>query len=735
MRTHQKGIKKELVSFTMGCIICIVLALSIGSVYLTYHTTQKSLEKSLKETSELVSEKITQQMEKYSIISESIALYMKGAAQREGNNSIFLNISSSQYGLNKIDVLSADGVSVVSGKSYEDNNAYQMAKGGKPFLSDPIIKKDSASFEYAYPYGDIIIMIEFPYSVFEKIIEETKLGDTGSTYILNRDGTKVAYDDFSLVLSQQNSINDAKSQSSEYKTVAKLETAMTNGETGFGFYQWNGERRFGAYTPVQDTNGWSVNVTAKESEFMSNVKTAMISAAVLGVIALLLGVLAMLRLAGRITGPIGQVVDSIEKLSEGNLNIDLNMERRDEIGGMALKVNEMAGKYKDIISDISRFLQEISYGDLTAQSNCEYPGEFNGIRNTMEIIECRLNETMDNIRASADQVNSSAEQVSAASQVLASGAAQQADAVEELSSSIIDVSGQAVKNAESVRKVSEHVNQSGLRVTQGNQYIQSLNDAMGEVSLSSEKISGITKIIEDIAFQTNILALNAAIEAARAGSFGKGFAVVAGEVRNLAAKSAEAANQTSELIDRSVKAVSEGKRLAVDTARVLGEIADQSFLVEQVMGEIESASVEQADTLERINMVLSQVSAVVQANAATAEESSASSKELAVQTQIMKQEVGKFKLRDEMGIVESDDAFGNEEEERGEERGQERGEERGQERGEARGQERGEERGEERGQERGEEKGEEKKEERKEKKEKDRKWKLPVGAESLLGKY
>lgn len=662
MRKRQKGmkkelgIKKELVSFTMGCIICIVLVLSMGSVYLTYRTTQKSLEKSLKETSELVSEKITQQMEKYSIISESIALYMKGAAQRDGNVGIFLSISSSQYGLNKIDVISSDGVSVVNGKSYKDNNAYQMAKGGKPFLSDPIVKKNSAAFEYAYPYGDLVIMIEFPYSVFEKMIEETKLGDTGSTYILNRDGTKVAYDDISFVLSQQNSIKDAKSQPA-YETVAKLETAMIGGESGFRFYKWNGEKRFGAYTPVKDTNGWSVNVTARESEFMSTVKTAMAGAVGLGIVALVVGVFAMLRLAGRITRPIGQVVASIEMLSEGNLDIDLKVRGHDEIGGIALKVNEMAGKYRDIISDISRFLQEISYGNLTAQSNCEYPGEFDGIRNTMEVIECRLNETIDNIRESADQVNNSAKQVSAAAQVLASGAAQQADAVEELGSSILNVSGQAVKNAESVRAVSEHVNKSGLRVAQGNQYIQSLNDAMGEVSLSSEKISGITKIIEDIAFQTNILALNAAIEAARAGSFGKGFAVVAGEVRNLAAKSAEAANQTSELIECSVRAVSEGKRLAEDTARVLGEIAEQSLLVEKVMGEIEEASIEQADTLERINGVLSDVSAVVQANAATAEESSASSRELAVQTQIMKSEIGKFRLREACDIVVEDESL------------------------------------------------------------------------------
>lgn len=647
MKKRQKGIKKELVSFTMGCIICIVLVLSMGSIYFTYHTTRNSLAKSLKETSELVSEKITQQLKEYSIISESIALYMKGAAQRDGNISIFLSISSSQYGLNSIDIVSSDGVSAVNRKSYEENNTYQMAKSGTPFLSDPIMKKDSAVFEYAYPYGDLTVMIEFPYSVFGNIIEEAKLGDTGSTYILNREGTKVAYDDFSLVLSQQNNIEDAKSDPAGFGEVAKLETAMISGETGFGFYNWKGENRFGAYTPVKDTNGWSVNVTALESEFMSGVKTSMISAAVLGVISLILGVLAMIRITNRITRPIGQVVNSIGKLSDGNLDIALSIERRDEIGGIAQKVNEMAGKYKDIISDISRFLQEISYGNLTVRSACEYPGEFNGIRNSLEVIGARLNETIINIRTSAGQVSSSAGQVSAASQALASGAAQQAAAVEELSTSIINVSGQAVNNAGNVRKASDHVKQSGLKVDAGNKHMQSLNDAMEEVSLSSEKITGITKIIEDIAFQTNILALNAAVEAARAGSFGKGFAVVAGEVRNLAAKSAEAAKQTSELIAHSVNAVSEGKRLTAETAGILQEIAGQSLLVRQVMDEIEAESMEQAHTMEQINQVLSQVSSVVQANAATAEESSASSEELAAQAQTLKHEVEKFKLMDE----------------------------------------------------------------------------------------
>lgn len=644
MKRKYRGIKKELVTFTMACIITIVLVLSAGSIYLTYDTTRRSLAKSLKETSELVSEKITQQLKEYSIISESIALYMKGNVQKNGNINIFLRISCSQYGLKNIDIISSDGLSVVNGKSYEQDNAYLQAKKGNPFLSDPMIRKDSVSFEYAYPYDDLVIMLEFPYSVFETIIADTKLGDTGSTYILNHEGTKVAHEDFSLVLSGQNDTEAAKSDQAVYGEIAKLETAMIRGETGFDFYRWNGEKKFGSYTPVKDTNGWSVNVTASESEFMSGVMTSMLNAVILGVVSLILAVFVMLRITNRITKPMGQVVDAIDRLSAGDLSMELHLERRDEIGSMGEKVNEMAGTYRDIIWDISRFLQEISYGNLTVQSGCGYPGEFSGIRSSMEMIASRLNDTIINIRSSAEEVNYGAGQVSAVSQALASGAALQAETVEELNASIANVSEKAVKNAGHVGNASDYVNQSGAMVSAGNRHMESLDAAMKEISLFSERISGITKMIEDIAFQTNILALNAAVEAARAGDAGRGFAVVAGEVRSLSAKSAEAAKQTAQLIGHTAKAVSEGMKKTNETAEILKEIAEKSILLEQVIQEIQSASLDQAQTMEQIRDGLSQVSAVVQANAATAQESSSSSEELAAQAGILRQEVSKFKL-------------------------------------------------------------------------------------------
>lgn len=647
MKRHSTGIKRELILFTMGCIICIVFILSAGSVYLSYDLNRRTLNKCLKETSELVSEKITQQLKEYSVIAESIALYQKGNAAREGNIGLFLNMSSSQYGLNKIDILSKDGVSIVNGDSYNQDPAFLQAEDGKASLSDPIVKEGNVSYEYIYPYGDIVVVLEFPYSVFDGIIKNTKLGDTGSTYMINREGRKMAHEDFFLVLEGQNDIEDAKKDSKAYEEAASLERSMINGDAGFRFFEIKGEKRIGAYTPVADTNGWSVNVTAKEAEFMSGVTVSMLGSLVLGIVSMLLAGLAMLHIANKITKPIGQAAEAIERLSGGDLNLELSVQRSDEIGQIVKKINEMAGKYKDIISDISRFLHELSCGNLQAESSCEYPGEFIGIRTSMEAIAFRLRETMNRINSSADEVTEGAGQVWDGAQELAKRSSEQAGAIEELQTAMDGVFRQSVKNAEYVKKASVYVTESGKKVDEGNLHMHSLNHAMEEVDLTSGKIAGITKLIEDIAFQTNILALNAAVEAGRAGTAGKGFAVVAGEVRNLAAKSAEAAKETKGLVEQSVNAVSKGRILAENTGRILKEIAGQAGMTEEVIRQIETSSMDQVQVMEQISQSLLTVSEVVQSNMETARESSGSSERLAGQAQALQTEVSRFRVNDE----------------------------------------------------------------------------------------
>lgn len=647
---RKKSIKKELVAFTLVCILGIVLVLSASAVYFTYDSTKESLTKSLKETSTLVADKITQKINIYSILAESAAVYKNSAGVSTISLKSYLQKECSKYNLTKIDIIDPTGSSVIDSTSYLQDNTYQQAQKGNAFLSDPVFVGDDVFFDYAYPYDNSVVMIRFPYAILGEIIADVKIGDTGSTYILNKDGAKVAHSDFSLVQKQQNNLEDVKSDPKTYGEVAALETKMTNGETGFGFYTWKGDRKFGSYNPIENTNGWSVNVTALQSEFMSEVQTAVISTVVLGLAAILISIFVVLRIANRITKPIDNVVRAIDKMSDGDLDVNLVVQRQDEIGRISIKINQMVEKFRNIISDISYFLSELSGGNLSVASDVIYPGEFLNIQNSLTAIAFQLNETMTLISNAANQVNAGAEQVAAASQALSAGATEQAASVEELSASVTTVAKQAGENAENVRQASAYVAQTSTGVRHGNEQMKQLTGAMHEIRTSSEKISNITKVIEDIAFQTNILALNAAIEAARAGAAGKGFAVVADEVRMLAAKSADAASQTAALIEQSTVTVVEGDALVANTVKTLEEISRQAEQVNNAIVLVEQASSNQAEAIDQIMKGLSQVSDVVQTNAATAEESSASSEELAAQAQTLNVEVSKFHLSADKGV-------------------------------------------------------------------------------------
>ncbi|MEM5780216.1 MAG: methyl-accepting chemotaxis protein, partial [Lawsonibacter sp.] len=443
----------------MCFIICIVLLLSLSSIYLTSSSTQQSLTKSLSQSAELASQKITKQIDQFATIAQASALYVDSVDITHVSITKYLREACTQYGITSIDILRADGMSILNGKRYGDDNVYLQAKSGTPFLSDPIIDGDSASFQYGYPINDQIVIVKFPYEIIGDIVSDVKIGDSGSTYILNRDGTKVSHDDFSLVLNQQNNLNDSKTDPSTYGEVADLETKMVNGETGFGFYHWDGAERFGAYTHIEGTNGWSINVTALTSEFMSGVTLAIVISVVLGLVSILVATLAVLRIAGSITRPIEQVAEAVERLSEGDLDIHLDMKRRDEVGLIAERVDDMAKKFKEIISDISCFLEALSHGDLTAESKCDYPGEFQDIRIAMEQITTRLNGTLSVISAAADQVNSSSEQISGAAQGLASGTAEQAAAIEQLNASVESISKQAEKTLDRVNQTTAFVRQ------------------------------------------------------------------------------------------------------------------------------------------------------------------------------------------------------------------------------------------------------------------------------------
>lgn len=346
--------------------------------------------------------------------------------------------------------------------------------------------------------------------------------------------------------------------------------------------------------------------------------------------------------------PTMKITKAAEKLAKGELNIRIDLESQNEMGKMADALNKAISIINGYIRDISDKLGQLSEGDMCISVDMDYIGDFAAIKKAIQSTVSALNNTLQTINSAAEQVSIGASQVSSGAQELAAGSAEQASSVEELNASVTEIAEQAEENSANVKVASRYIDEAGAGVNAGNDHMKQLTVAMEEIGSASNQIANITKVIEDIAFQTNILALNAAIEAARAGAAGKGFAVVADEVRSLAAKSAEAAKQTSDLIHNSVDTVSKGTQITVQTAQVLQDVGKSALKVTESFAKIEQASYEQTKAIEQIKQGIEQVSDVVQTNAATAEENSATSEEMSAQAGALREEVGRFKLCEEI---------------------------------------------------------------------------------------
>jgi methyl-accepting chemotaxis protein len=354
-----------------------------------------------------------------------------------------------------------------------------------------------------------------------------------------------------------------------------------------------------------------------------------------------------------ILSPVKEIERVYTEIAKGNMKVNVNYDSRDELGNMARLIRQTNELQGSILGDVINNFTKISQGDLRIKVEIEYPGDFAALKKATEDTASALNHTLMTINTAAGQVSAGASQVASGAQSLATGSTEQASSVEELSVSITKIAEQASKNSVNVKTATQYVEQVSAGVFAGNEHMEQLTKAMANIGASSNQIANITKVIEDIAFQTNILALNAAIEAARAGNAGKGFAVVADEVRSLAAKSAEAAKQTADLIQRSTATVSEGTQITEQTAKILHDVSAKAKEVNANIVQIDHASSDQAIAIEQVKQGLNQVSAVVQTNAATAEENSATSEEMSAQASTLREEVGRFRLdlRDERGIA------------------------------------------------------------------------------------
>ncbi|MEL7608362.1 MAG: methyl-accepting chemotaxis protein [Bacillota bacterium] len=343
--------------------------------------------------------------------------------------------------------------------------------------------------------------------------------------------------------------------------------------------------------------------------------------------------------------PVEEATAVLREMSRGNLNVSVVGEYQGDHAVIKNSLNDTIATLKGYIEQISQTLGEVADGNLSVRIDAPYRGDFVKLKETINAIVDHLNIVMQEINAAAEQVSAGTLQLSAASQSVSQGATEQASAIEELTSTVADIAGQTKQNAENANRANEIAQSAQKSAQAGDDRMKQMFKAMQEIKSSSASISKIIKSIDDIAFQTNILALNAAVEAAHAGAHGKGFAVVAEEVRNLAARSAKAAQETTDLIEDSIKKIEVGMRIADETQESLHDIVEDSVKSVQLVAQIASASNEQASAIAQVDKGIEQVFAVVQTNSATSEETAAAAEELSGQAGMLKRMMTQFKTK------------------------------------------------------------------------------------------
>ncbi len=657
-----KTFKAKLLVRILTVVILGIIALGILGSYQNFQSTQNTIETTLSEIAYQTSVRLENRLSRYVAIVKEVGM----DPRMDENHSIeekleFLQERADTYGFAERGYIDKDGwgyETLDDTIDYRTDHCYLKGMGNVEFVFGPQDVSGRPIIYFCAPIKkggvnngelDGVVYFGIDSAMLHDIIDEIHVGKTGKTYIMDENGTYIACMEQKYVDESMNNVNHTHKDNTEYDCRSELEEqaiSMTDDNaTVYGRVSGGGINRYLAYSRIGGTDGWVIGVSTEVNEWMSETKTAIIITIIVSLFVIADSIFICIFTSNGIAKPIKKTVDTMNAVASGDLSVSVEHTSDDETGQLADSINSTITSLNGYVDEISRLCKQLADGNFNIHRQIEFNGDFVSIIKALDSLAYGLSDTMEQIDISAAHVSQGAEQISNGATSLASGATEQASSIEELAGIILTLKDKVNTNAKNAEEANLKANQTGEKMSLSNMHMKEMVVAMNNISDKSNEISNIIKTIEDIAFQTNILALNAAIEAARAGTAGKGFAVVADEVRNLASKSAEAATNTTKLIQQTIQAVESGSHIAEETADALNSSVGVTNQTIKLINDIWTASSEQAAMIEQVNVGVEQISSVVQTNSATAEQSAASSEELNGQANALQDLTNKFVLK------------------------------------------------------------------------------------------
>ena len=486
------------------------------------------------------------------------------------------------------------------------------------------------------------VMGVYKYDTINDVISSINLGRSGMAYMVNREGVVTGHPNQSLALNQSSLAQLSGGNQGAVERVTTGETAATE-------FSIDGEKMLVAFSPIRGTQ-WSLVIQIPKADYSHFINGAMLVSIFSTLSVLVISILLVLRLAHSISRPVKRVTERMVALSDGDLHTDVvPVDTGDELQIMTQTLDATVASVNRYISDIQQVLTQVARGDLRTAPQVDYKGDFVLIRSSLCTITESMNETLLGFRAAADRLTEMAEQLSGQSVQLHQASLEQNQSTEELVHEVTHVKDRLADVTESSGQTRSQTGEITRRIQSANQQMSSLSSAMDDISANAQQITKIAKDIEDIAFQTNLLALNAAVEAARAGAAGKGFAVVADEVKQLASKSAEAAQSATVMVNNTKAIIQTGVELTADTAGSLRAISDVSAQINAISDQLAAAVQGQENALTAMEARIATISDIADRNLQNAGATERSSGSLAREAEALQAQVRKFTLKEDNG--------------------------------------------------------------------------------------